>query len=95
MPLVPPVTRVTAPRPPSRAGAGRLQVQGDVDDHVLLTADEPTLADLQQELGVYNDMATTTSLLADVDAGSTGSGMATAAIAGWQAMPWSASKRAC
>ena len=42
------------------------------------------LADLQQELGVYNDMATTTSLLADVDAGST-SGMAAAAIAGWQA----------
>lgn len=43
------------------------------------------LADLQQELGIYNDMATTTSLLADVDAGSTGSGMAAAAIAGWQA----------
>ena len=43
------------------------------------------LADLQQELGVYNDMATTTSLLADVDADSTGSGMAAAAIAGWQA----------
>ncbi|WP_298878395.1 CYTH and CHAD domain-containing protein [uncultured Bradyrhizobium sp.] len=43
------------------------------------------LTDLQQELGVYNDMATTTSLLADVDAGSTGSGMAAAAIAGWQA----------
>ena len=43
------------------------------------------LADLQQELGVYNDMATTTSLLADVDATSTGSGMAAAAIAGWQA----------
>lgn len=43
------------------------------------------LADLQQELGVYNDMATTTSLLADVDAGSTSSGMAAAAIAGWQA----------
>lgn len=43
------------------------------------------LADLQQELGVYNDMATTTSLLADVDAGSTGSGRAAAAIAGWQA----------
>jgi inorganic triphosphatase YgiF len=43
------------------------------------------LADLQQELGVYNDMATTTSLLADVDAGTTGSGMAAAAIAGWQA----------
>lgn len=43
------------------------------------------LADLQQELGIYNDMATTSSLLADVDAGSTGSGMAAAAIAGWQA----------
>lgn len=43
------------------------------------------LADLQQELGIYNDMATTTSLLADVDAGSSGSGMAAAAIAGWQA----------
>lgn len=43
------------------------------------------LADLQQELGIYNDMATTTSLLADVDEGSTGSGMAAAAIAGWQA----------
>ncbi|WP_452100711.1 CYTH and CHAD domain-containing protein [Bradyrhizobium monzae] len=43
------------------------------------------LADLQQELGVYNDMATTTSLLADVGAGSTGSGVAAAAIAGWQA----------
>ena len=42
------------------------------------------LANLQQELGVYNDMATTTSLLADVDATSTG-GMAAAAIAGWQA----------
>lgn len=43
------------------------------------------LADLQQELGIYNDMATTTSLLADVDAASTGSGIAAAAIAGWQA----------
>ncbi|MCP3445361.1 CYTH and CHAD domain-containing protein [Bradyrhizobium sp. CCGUVB14] len=43
------------------------------------------LADLQQELGIYNDMATTTSLLADVGAGSTGSGVAAAAIAGWQA----------
>ena len=30
-------------------------------------------------------MATTTSLLADVDADSTGGGMAAAAIAGWQA----------
>jgi inorganic triphosphatase YgiF len=43
------------------------------------------LADLQQELGIYNDMAVTTSLLADVDTGSTGSGIAAAAIAGWQA----------
>lgn len=43
------------------------------------------LADLQQELGVYNDMATTKSLLADVDAGSPGSDTAAAAIAGWQA----------
>lgn len=43
------------------------------------------LADLQQELGVYNDMTTTTSLLADVDAGPAGGGMAAAAIAGWQA----------
>jgi inorganic triphosphatase YgiF len=43
------------------------------------------LADLQQELGVYNDMATTKSLLADVDTASAGGGMAAAAIAGWQA----------
>ncbi|MDN5002273.1 CHAD domain-containing protein [Bradyrhizobium sp. GCM10027634] len=43
------------------------------------------LADLQQELGIYNDMATTTSLLADVGAETNGSGMAAAAIAGWQA----------
>lgn len=43
------------------------------------------LADLQQELGIYNDMATTTSLLADVGSETTGSGMAAAAIAGWQA----------
>ncbi|MDH6260878.1 CYTH and CHAD domain-containing protein [Bradyrhizobium sp. BR13661] len=43
------------------------------------------LANLQQELGIYNDMAVTTSLLADVGAGSIGSGMAAAAIAGWQA----------
>ncbi|WP_092228192.1 CYTH and CHAD domain-containing protein [Bradyrhizobium sp. Gha] len=42
------------------------------------------LADLQQELGIYNDMATTASLLADVDARATG-GTAAAAIAGWQA----------
>ena len=43
------------------------------------------LADLQQELGIYNDMAVTTSLLADVGAGSSGNGVAAAAIAGWQA----------
>ncbi|MET4387757.1 triphosphatase [Bradyrhizobium sp. F1.4.3] len=43
------------------------------------------LADLQQELGIYNDMATTASLLADVGAESSGSGIAAAAIAGWQA----------
>ena len=43
------------------------------------------LADLQQELGIYNDMATTASLLADVGAGSSDSGIAAAAIAGWQA----------
>ncbi|UVO39541.1 CHAD domain-containing protein [Bradyrhizobium arachidis] len=43
------------------------------------------LADLQQELGIYNDMATTTSLLADVGAEATGGSVAAAAIAGWQA----------
>jgi triphosphatase len=43
------------------------------------------LADLQQELGLYNDMATTASLLADVGTESSGSGTAAAAIAGWQA----------
>jgi len=43
------------------------------------------LADLQQQLGIYNDMATTSSLLADIDPETTGSGMAAAAIAGWQA----------
>ncbi|WP_271618053.1 CYTH and CHAD domain-containing protein [Bradyrhizobium sp. CCBAU 51745] len=43
------------------------------------------LADLQQELGIYNDMATTSSLLADVNAGAIGSSMAAAAITGWQA----------
>lgn len=42
------------------------------------------LADLQHELGIYNDMATTASLLADVGAES-GSSTAAAAIAGWQA----------
>jgi inorganic triphosphatase YgiF len=43
------------------------------------------LADLQQQLGIYNDMATTSSLLADIGPETTGSGMAAAAIAGWQA----------
>ncbi|KRQ11277.1 hypothetical protein AOQ71_18370 [Bradyrhizobium manausense] len=43
------------------------------------------LADLQQELGIYNDMATTSSLLADVNAGAIGSSMVAAAITGWQA----------
>jgi len=43
------------------------------------------LADLQDELGSYNDMATTTSLLAGLDAGAPGGNTAAAAIAGWQA----------
>jgi triphosphatase len=43
------------------------------------------LADLQQELGLYNDMATTASLLSDVGTESSGSTTAAAAIAGWQA----------
>jgi inorganic triphosphatase YgiF len=43
------------------------------------------LADLQEELGSYNDMATTTSLLADLKAGSGDGNMAAAAITGWQA----------
>jgi len=42
------------------------------------------LADLQQELGLYNDMATTASLLADVGTESSASSTAAAAIAGWQ-----------
>jgi inorganic triphosphatase YgiF len=41
------------------------------------------LADLQQELGIYNDMATTASLLAEI--GAEPSASAAAAIAGWQA----------
>jgi triphosphatase len=44
-----------------------------------------TLADLQHELGTYNDMATTASLLADVGRESSGTSTAAAAIAGWQA----------
>ncbi len=43
------------------------------------------LADLQEELGSYNDMATTTSLLAGLNAGASDGGTAAAAIAGWQA----------
>jgi triphosphatase len=43
------------------------------------------LADLQEELGSYNDMATTTSLLGGLNADSSDSGTAAAAIAGWQA----------
>lgn len=43
------------------------------------------LADLQHELGIYNDMATTASLLADVGLESSAGGTAAAAIAGWQA----------
>jgi CHAD domain-containing protein len=43
------------------------------------------LADLQEELGSYNDLATTTSLLAGLDAKASGATQAAAAIAGWQA----------
>jgi triphosphatase len=43
------------------------------------------LADLQDQLGSYNDMATTASLLAGLGAESADSGAAAAAIAGWQA----------
>ena len=43
------------------------------------------LADLQEELGSYNDMAITASLFEGIGAESSESGMATAAIAGWQA----------
>jgi triphosphatase len=43
------------------------------------------LADLQEELGCYNDMATTSSLLAGLKADSPTGGTAAAAIAGWQA----------
>ncbi|MDA9434969.1 hypothetical protein XH88_24830 [Bradyrhizobium sp. CCBAU 51627] len=42
------------------------------------------LADLQQQLGIYNDMATTASLLADIGK-EPGNSTAAAAIAGWQA----------
>ncbi len=43
------------------------------------------LADFQDELGAFNDMATTGSLLAGLVAASAESGAAAAAIAGWQA----------
>ena len=43
------------------------------------------LADLQRELGTYNDMATTAAVLADIGTESSGSSAAIAAIAGWQA----------
>jgi triphosphatase len=43
------------------------------------------VADLQEELGCYNDMATTTSLLREFGAESYEVGIAVAAIAGWQA----------
>ncbi len=43
------------------------------------------LAGLQDELGAFNDMATTGSLLASLVAASADSGAAAAAIAGWQA----------
>jgi len=43
------------------------------------------LADLQEELGSYNDMATTSSLLAGLNATASDGGTAAAAIAGWQA----------
>ncbi len=43
------------------------------------------LAGLQEELGHYNDIAVTASLLAALGAGNVDSGTAAAAIAGWQA----------
>lgn len=43
------------------------------------------LADLQEELGAYNDIATTSALLAGLGADTFDSGTAAAAIAGWQA----------
>ena len=43
------------------------------------------LAALQQQLGGYNDMATTTSLLAGLGTASTDGAIAAAAITGWQA----------
>ncbi|MGJ4942918.1 CHAD domain-containing protein [Bradyrhizobium sp. HKCCYLS1011] len=43
------------------------------------------LADLQEELGHYNDMAVTAGLLSGLDLTSTDGAIAAAAIAGWQA----------
>ncbi|WP_051389912.1 CYTH and CHAD domain-containing protein [Bradyrhizobium sp. Ec3.3] len=43
------------------------------------------LAELQHELGLFNDMATTASLLSEIGTESSGSSTAAAAIAGWQA----------
>jgi inorganic triphosphatase YgiF len=43
------------------------------------------LADFQEELGAYNDMAVTAKLLAGLGTASLGAGQATAAITGWQA----------
>jgi triphosphatase len=43
------------------------------------------LTELQKDLGSYNDMATTASLLAEMAAETSGSGSAAAAITGWQA----------
>jgi triphosphatase len=43
------------------------------------------LADLQEELGTYNDMAVTSSLLTDLKTDTHDGGHAAAAIAGWQA----------
>jgi triphosphatase len=43
------------------------------------------LAELQEELGGYNDMAVTASLLATIGTSGADSGTAAAAIAGWQA----------
>jgi len=43
------------------------------------------LADLQEELGAYNDMATTTTLLTGMKEAGADGGTAAAAIAGWQA----------
>jgi triphosphatase len=43
------------------------------------------LTELQKDLGSYNDMATTASLLAGLGAEAPGSSSAVAAITGWQA----------